>query len=103
MPDQATLRPTRSPRPDRVSSFGRHSKRRVISLLIGAPMPAPLRLSVDRLVDVTDHPTQTGAALLIEGERLASIGPDDAIPRPADAVSLAFPAATPVPRRIDAH
>jgi len=66
-------------------------------------MPARLRLSVDRLVDGTDHPTQTGAALLIEGDRLAAIGPDDAIPRPEDALSLAFPRATAVPGLIDAH
>ena len=60
-------------------------------MTIEASLRRALRIRVGRLVDGTDAPVLEDAALLVVDDRIADIGPDDAVARPADARELHLP------------
>lgn len=62
-----------------------------------------LRIRVGRLLDGTPGPAVEDGAILIVDERIAAVGPDAAVPCPADARTLELPEATALPGLIDAH
>src|SRR5919107_1231473 len=62
-----------------------------------------LRIRVGHLVDGTGAPAQPDQAILVEGETIVDVGPDERVPRPAHARALEFPNGTALPGLIDAH
>jgi imidazolonepropionase-like amidohydrolase len=62
-----------------------------------------VRIRVDRLIDGTDAPPLTDAALLVIDDQIAAAGPDATVPRPDDARIVDLPGATAVPGLMDAH
>lgn len=72
-------------------------------MTIEASLRRALRIRVGRLVDGTDAPVLADAALLVVDDRIADIGSDDAVARPADARELHLPDSTALPGLMDAH
>ena len=62
-----------------------------------------VRVRVGALIDPDADEPVTDGALLIEGERLIAVGPDDRVPRPVDAIELSFPSCSALPGLIDLH
>ncbi|HEX5352956.1 MAG TPA: amidohydrolase family protein [Rhodanobacteraceae bacterium] len=60
-------------------------------------------LTADRVFDARSEATHSGWAVLVEGDKIAAVGPRDSIKVPADAETLNFPGATLLPGLIDAH
>ena len=61
------------------------------------------RLSADWLLPMEGAPVPGGAVLIAEDGRIASAGPDAAVPHPPDAVSSTHPGCVLVPGLVNAH
>jgi cytosine/adenosine deaminase-related metal-dependent hydrolase len=61
------------------------------------------RLSADWVLPIGRPPIQQGAVLLDARGRIAEVGPDHAIPRPAGVLSEDWPGATLIPGLVNAH
>jgi imidazolonepropionase-like amidohydrolase len=57
----------------------------------------------DAVVSMSPSTTRLTVGLLIEGDRIATIGPDATVPRPEHARQIALPEATALPGLLDAH
>jgi imidazolonepropionase-like amidohydrolase len=68
-----------------------------------APSPSVVVVRAGRLLDVRTGKTQTNQAIVIEGEKIASVGPAAAFKLPAGATVVELPNATVLPGLIDAH
>jgi imidazolonepropionase-like amidohydrolase len=62
-----------------------------------------IRVHAGRLVDGTGSPHIVDGAVLIEGERIVAVGPDAAVPTPAEADHRDFPDLTMIPGLVDCH
>ena len=61
------------------------------------------RIHVGRLIDGTEaEPIDAAAILMVDG-RVAAVGPDATVPRPADALVTDLPGTTALPGLMDAH
>src|SRR5581483_5056861 len=60
-------------------------------------------LKADRIFDARSEQTHAGWAVLVQGDRIAAIGPADQIKAPAAARVIDMPGATLMPGMIDAH
>jgi imidazolonepropionase-like amidohydrolase len=60
-------------------------------------------LTADRVFDARSEATHAGWAVLVEGDRIAAVGPRDSIKAPADAQTINLPGTTLLPGLIDAH
>jgi imidazolonepropionase-like amidohydrolase len=60
-------------------------------------------LTADRVFDARSEATHAGWAVLVEGDKIAAIGPRDSIKVPADAQTIDLPGTTLLPGLIDAH
>ena len=71
-----------------------------------ADAPAPgtsYLLKADRVFDARSEQTHSGWAVLVQGGRIAAVGPADQIKAPADAKVVDMPGTTLMPGMIDAH
>jgi len=71
-----------------------------------ADKPAPTTsylLKADRVFDARSERTHSGWAVLVQGDRIAAVGPADGIKAPADAQVIDMPGTTLMPGMIDAH
>jgi imidazolonepropionase-like amidohydrolase len=71
-----------------------------------AQSTAPVRhvvIHAGRVLDVKTGNTLTGQAIVIEGDKIVSVGPASAAKAPADAEIIDLPNATVLPGLIDAH
>jgi imidazolonepropionase-like amidohydrolase len=71
-----------------------------------ADKPAPTTsylLKADRVFDARSEQTHSGWAVLVQGDRIAAVGPADRIEAPAGAQVINMPGATLMPGMIDAH
>jgi imidazolonepropionase-like amidohydrolase len=74
--------------------------------LSAAQSTAPVRhvvIHAGRVLDVKTGNTLTGQAIVIEGDKIVSVGPASAAKAPADAEIIDLPNATVLPGLIDAH
>ena len=60
-------------------------------------------LTADRVFDARSEATHAGWAVLVEGDKIAAVGPRDSIKVPADAKTINLPGTTLLPGLIDAH
>ena len=60
-------------------------------------------LKADRVFDARSGQTHAGWAVLVQGDRIAAIGPADQIKAPGDVRVIGMPGATLMPGMIDAH
>jgi imidazolonepropionase-like amidohydrolase len=60
-------------------------------------------IRAERVLDVKTGQTLRNAAIVIEGEKIVSVGPASAVPPSTDATVINLPAATVLPGLIDAH
>ncbi|HEX6613214.1 MAG TPA: amidohydrolase family protein, partial [Rhodanobacteraceae bacterium] len=60
-------------------------------------------LKADRVFDARSEATHPGWAVLVQGDKIAAVGPADQIKAPADAQVIEMPGATLLPGLIDAH
>ncbi len=60
-------------------------------------------IRAERVLDVKTGQTLRDAAIVIEGEKIVSVGPASAVPPATDATVINLPAATVLPGLIDAH
>jgi imidazolonepropionase-like amidohydrolase len=60
-------------------------------------------IRAERVLDVKTGQTLRDAAIVIEGEKIVSVGPASAVPPATDAMVISLPAATVLPGLIDAH
>ena len=60
-------------------------------------------LTADRVFDARSEATHAGWAVLVEGDKIAAVGPRDSIKAPADAQVIDLPGTTLMPGMIDAH
>ncbi|TAM97039.1 MAG: amidohydrolase family protein [Rhodanobacteraceae bacterium] len=60
-------------------------------------------LTADRVFDARSEQVHAGWAVLVEGGKIAAVGPRDSIKAPADAQTIDVPGATLMPGLIDAH
>ncbi|MHB8813191.1 MAG: amidohydrolase family protein [Steroidobacteraceae bacterium] len=60
-------------------------------------------LKADRVFDARSEHTHSGWAVLVQGDRIAAVGPAERIEAPADARVIDMPGATLMPGLIDAH
>lgn len=63
----------------------------------------PVLLKPDRVFDATTARPHAGWVVLVRGEKIAAVGPADAVAMPRDAKVLELPGATLMPGLIDAH
>ena len=71
-----------------------------------ADKPAPTTsylLKGDRVFDARSEHTHAGWAVLVQGDRIAAVGPADRIRAPSDARVIDLPGTTLMPGMIDAH
>jgi imidazolonepropionase-like amidohydrolase len=71
-----------------------------------ADRPAPTTtylLKADRVFDARSEQTHSGWAVLVQGDKIAAVGPADQIAAPADAKVIDMPGTTLLPGLIDAH
>ena len=61
------------------------------------------RISVGHVIDGTGAPAHEGWAILVEGETIVDVGPDERVARPEHARPIDLPDATALPGLIDAH
>jgi imidazolonepropionase-like amidohydrolase len=69
------------------------------------PKPAdhPLLLKADRVFDARDEQTHVGWVVLVQGDKIAAVGPEGQVTAPAGTETLSFPGMTLLPGLIDAH
>lgn len=69
------------------------------------PKPAdhPVLLKADRVFDARDEQTHSGWVVLVQGDKIAAVGPESQVSAPAGAQALSFPGMTLLPGLIDAH
>jgi imidazolonepropionase-like amidohydrolase len=69
------------------------------------PKPAdhPLLLKADRVFDARDEQTHAGWVVLVQGDKIAAVGPEGQVTAPAGTETLSFPGMTLLPGLIDAH
>src|SRR6185312_4292767 len=60
-------------------------------------------LTADRVFDARSEQAHAGWAVLVEGDKIAAVGPRDSIKAPADAKEIDLPGTTLLPGLIDAH
>ncbi|HWG10632.1 MAG TPA: amidohydrolase family protein, partial [Rhodanobacteraceae bacterium] len=60
-------------------------------------------LKADHVFDARSEATHAGWAVLVEGGKIAAVGPRDSIKAPADAQTIDLPGTTLLPGLIDAH
>ncbi|MBS0382935.1 MAG: amidohydrolase family protein [Proteobacteria bacterium] len=60
-------------------------------------------LTADRVFDARSEQAHAGWAVLVEGGRIAAVGPRDSIKAPAGATEISLPGTTLMPGLIDAH
>ena len=60
-------------------------------------------LKADRVFDARSEAVHTGWAILVQGDKIAAVGPADQIHAPADAREIDLPGTTLLPGLIDAH
>ena len=60
-------------------------------------------LTADRVFDARTEQAHPGWAVLVEGDKIAAVGPRDSIEVPADAKEIDLPGTTLLPGLIDAH
>lgn len=68
-----------------------------------AAPPASYLLEADRVFDARSERTHSGWAVLVQGTKIAAVGPADHIKAPAGAQVMEMPGATLLPGLIDAH
>ena len=67
------------------------------------PQTGIFLLTADRVFDARSEATHAGWAVLVEGDKIAAIGPRDSIKVPPDAQVINMPGTTLLPGLIDAH
>lgn len=69
------------------------------------PKPAthPLLLKADRVFDARDEQVHAGWVVLVQGDKIAAVGPEGQVAAPAGTETLSFPGMTLLPGLIDAH
>lgn len=69
------------------------------------PKPAghPVLLKADRVFDARDEQAHTGWVVLVQGDKIAAVGPEGQVAAPAGTETLTFPGMTLLPGLIDAH
>jgi len=69
------------------------------------PKPAahPVLLKADRVFDARDEQTHAGWVVLVQGDKIAAVGPEHQVTAPAGTETLSFPGMTLLPGLIDAH
>ncbi|QWT20036.1 amidohydrolase family protein [Bacillus sp. NP157] len=69
------------------------------------PKPAshPLLLKADRVFDARDEQAHAGWVVLVQGDRIAAVGPEGRVAAPPGTETLTFPGMTLLPGLIDAH
>jgi imidazolonepropionase-like amidohydrolase len=69
------------------------------------PKPAghPVLLKADRVFDARDEQAHTGWVVLVQGDKIAAVGPEGQVAAPAGTETLSFPGMTLLPGLIDAH
>jgi imidazolonepropionase-like amidohydrolase len=72
-------------------------------ILCGTALAAPAVLLRPAQVWTAGEPLHSGWAVLVQGERIAAVGPAASISAPADATVIDLPQATLLPGLIDAH
>ncbi len=75
------------------------------AVLLAAPAAraAVLVLAPERVFTADDRQVHAGWIVVVDGERIAAVGPRDAVKVPADARRVDLPGATLLPGLIDAH
>src|SRR5579863_8258416 len=71
-----------------------------------AEQPAPTTsylLKADRVFDARSEHTHSGWAVLVQGDKIAAVGPADQVKAPSDAQMIDLPGTTLMPGMIDAH
>src|SRR5579863_2165835 len=71
-----------------------------------AEQPAPTTsylLKADRVFDARSEHTHSGWAVLVQGDKIAAVGPADQVKAPSDAQMIDMPGTTLMPGLIDAH
>lgn len=71
--------------------------------LVPAAPGRPVLLRPDRVFDATSEATHAGWVVLVQGDSIAAVGPENAVRIPGDARTLALPGLTLLPGLIDAH
>ena len=67
------------------------------------PKPRPLVIKAGRLFDGTGDAHRSGQVIVIDGERIAAVGPADRVPAPDGADVIDLSGAIVLPGLIDAH
>lgn len=69
------------------------------------PKPAThaLLLKADRVFDARDEQVHAGWVVLVQGDKIAAVGPEGQVTAPAGTETLSFPGMTLLPGLIDAH
>ncbi|UPG89619.1 amidohydrolase family protein [Luteibacter aegosomaticola] len=69
------------------------------------PKPAdhPVLLKADRVFDARDEQVHSGWVVLVQGDKIAAVGPENQVAAPAGTETLTFPGMTLLPGLIDAH
>src|SRR5690348_12109246 len=67
------------------------------------PATGTYLLTADRVFDARSEATHAGWAVLVEGDKIAAVGPRDSIKVPADAQTINLPGIKLLPGLIDAH
>jgi len=70
---------------------------------VPAPPSHPVLLKPARVFDALSSQTHEGWVVLVQGDRIAAVGPASSVSAPADATSIALPGATLLPGLIEAH
>ena len=65
--------------------------------------PKPTVIRAERVLDVKTGQTLRDAAIVIEGDKIVSVGPASAVPAATDTTVINLPTATVLPGLIDAH
>ena len=91
-------------------------KRRVLAFVVGvalapwawaddmpSPPSHPVMLKADRVFDAKDGQVHTGWVVLVEGERIAAVGPEKQVEVPVGTDVIDLPGMTLLPGLIDAH
>jgi imidazolonepropionase-like amidohydrolase len=74
-----------------------------LSAQTATPAPTSVVLRVGKLLDVKTGNTLTNQAIVIEGDKIASVGPAATAKTPTGASTIDIPSATALPGLIDAH
>jgi imidazolonepropionase-like amidohydrolase len=77
--------------------------RSALSQTPSSATPKHIVIRAERVLDVKTGQTLREAAIVIEGDKIASVGPASAVPLAADTTVINLPTATVLPGLIDAH